>query len=147
GVAAQILLPPTNSLVRAKRELASLPGGGGTPLATGIDTARVLADSLKRRGESSIVVLLTDGQPNITRDGKGNRLRAEQDAVSAARLMRTLSVSSLIVDTGPQPRAQTERFAQEMGARYVPLPYADAEQLANIVSECGRLSHARHQHV
>ena len=32
-----VLLPPTRSLVRAKRSLAGLPGGGGTPLAAGIE--------------------------------------------------------------------------------------------------------------
>ncbi len=141
GATAQLLLPPTNSLVRAKRELASLPGGGGTPLAIGIDTARVLADSLKRRGESPVVVVLTDGRPNITRDGKGNRVRAEADAVNAARMMKINSIASLMVDTAPQPRVSTAQFAREMGARYVPLPYADAGKLASVVSQCGRSAH------
>ena len=142
GATAQMLLPPTNSLVRAKRELASLPGGGGTPLAIGIDMARVLADSLKRRGESPLLVVLTDGRSNITRDGKGNRVRAEADAVSAARMLRTNSITSLMVDTAPQPRVSTEQFAREMGARYVPLPYADAGALAKVVSQCGHLANA-----
>ena len=39
GKEAELLLPPTRSLVRAKRSLAGLPGGGGTPLAAGIDAA------------------------------------------------------------------------------------------------------------
>lgn len=144
GAAAQVLLPPTNSLVRAKRELARLPGGGGTPLAIGIDTARVLADSLKRRGESPMVVVLTDGRPNITRDGKGNRVRAEADAVIAARMMRTSSITSLLVDTAPQPRVTTAQFAREMGAAYVPLPYVNASALANVV---GHAAQDRHVHV
>ncbi|WP_343895811.1 VWA domain-containing protein, partial [Craurococcus roseus] len=33
GQGAELLLPPTSSLVRAKRSLAALPGGGGTPLS------------------------------------------------------------------------------------------------------------------
>ncbi len=41
GTAAEVMLPPTRSLARAKRTLAGLPGGGGTPLASGIDAARV----------------------------------------------------------------------------------------------------------
>ncbi len=36
GSAAEMLLPPTRSLARAKRSLAGLPGGGGTPLAAGL---------------------------------------------------------------------------------------------------------------
>ena len=39
GRGAELLLPPTRSLVRAKRSLAALPGGGGTPLAAGLDAA------------------------------------------------------------------------------------------------------------
>jgi magnesium chelatase subunit D len=31
GDMAELLLPPTRSLVRAKRSLSALPGGGGTP--------------------------------------------------------------------------------------------------------------------
>ncbi|MFL5279628.1 MAG: magnesium chelatase subunit D, partial [Rhodopila sp.] len=47
GMGAQLLLPPTSSLVRAKRSLAGLPGGGPTPLAAGIEAATALADSVR----------------------------------------------------------------------------------------------------
>ena len=39
-----MLLPPTRSLVRAKRSLAALPGGGGTPLAAGIAAGFAMAE-------------------------------------------------------------------------------------------------------
>lgn len=136
GSSAQVLLPPTTSLVRAKRELASLPGGGGTPMAKGLDAARVLADSLHRRGESPVVVVLTDGRPNVARDGKGNRAQAEADAIQAARMLRSSSIASLMVDTAPQPRLLTERVAHEMGARYLPLPHVEANMLAGVVRQC-----------
>ena len=42
GSVAEVLLPPTRSLARAKRSLAGLPGGGGTPLAAGLDAAFAL---------------------------------------------------------------------------------------------------------
>ena len=44
GSVAEVLLPPTRSLARAKRSLAGLPGGGGTPLAAGLDAAFALAE-------------------------------------------------------------------------------------------------------
>ena len=39
GEGADILLSPTRSLVQAKKQLAGLPGGGGTPLAAGLHAA------------------------------------------------------------------------------------------------------------
>ena len=69
GSAAELLLPPTRSLARAKRSLAGLPGGGGTPLAAGLDAAFALSDSIRRKGQTPTVIVLTDGRANIARDG------------------------------------------------------------------------------
>jgi magnesium chelatase subunit D len=76
GPGAELLLPPTRSLVRAKKGLAALPGGGGTPLASGIDAAIGLADGVRRRGGTPVIVILTDGRANVTRAGIGGRTQA-----------------------------------------------------------------------
>ena len=133
GRAAELLLPPTRSLARAKRSLAGLPGGGGTPLASAIDAARELADHISRRGETPLIVLLTDGRGNIARDGTPGRARAHEDALAAARQMRTHGVSCLLMDTSAQPQAAAQMLAREMGATYVPLPYAGAHMLSQVV--------------
>ena len=133
GRAAQLLLPPTRSLARAKRSLAALPGGGGTPLATGIDAGRDLADAVRRRGGRPAIVLLTDGRPNVGRDGKGGRAAAEGDAADAARRVRAAGHAALLVDTSPRPHSASQALAAEMGARYVALPYAGAAALARSV--------------
>ncbi|MCG6896736.1 MAG: magnesium chelatase subunit D [Thiocapsa sp.] len=133
GQAAEVLLPPTRSLVRAKRSLASLPGGGGTPLASGIDLGMMLADSVKRRGGTPIVIIMTDGRANVARDGTGGRARASEDALSAARLMRSAEITALVIDTSPRPQQQGRDLAAEMGARYLPLPHADATSLSHAV--------------
>jgi magnesium chelatase subunit D len=133
GKTAELLLPPTRSLARAKRSLAGLPGGGGTPLATAIDAARELADQIKRRGETPIVVLLTDGRGNIARDGTPGRVQASEDALAAARQIRFARLTSLLLDTSPQPQAAAQAIAQQMGATYVPLPYAGAHKVAQVV--------------
>jgi len=130
GRVADLLLPPTRSLVRAKRSLAALPGGGGTPLASGLDAARVLADATRRRGETALIVLLTDGRGNIARDGRPGREAAETDALAAARALRLAGHAALLVDTSPQPQARAARLAKEMNARYLALPYADAARLS-----------------
>lgn len=133
GRSAELLLPPTRSLVRAKRSLAGLPGGGGTPLAAGIDAALALADATRRRGRTPVTVLLTDGRANIASDGTPGRQRACEDALHAARRMRALGVTSLWLDTSPQPQPEARELAAEMGATYLPLPHADATALSQAV--------------
>ena len=133
GKTAELLLPPTRSLARAKRALAGLPGGGGTPLASAIDAARELADQISRRGETPIVVLLTDGRGNMARDGTPGRAKASEDALSAARQMRLAGITTLLLDTSLQPQAAAQALAKAMGARYVPLPYASAQAVSRVV--------------
>lgn len=133
GRGAELLLPPTRSLVRAKRGLASLPGGGGTPLAAGIAAARELADTVARRGETPIVIFLTDGRANIARDGGAGRPRAEEEALTAARSVRAASLTALLVDTSPRPQPLARNLAAELGATYLALPYADAAVLSQAV--------------
>ncbi|MGQ0699873.1 MAG: magnesium chelatase subunit D [Panacagrimonas sp.] len=133
GRSAELLLPPTRSLVRAKRSLAGLPGGGGTPLAAGIDAGLALAEQLRRAGQTPALVLLTDGRANVARDGSGNRDRAETEARTAARQLRLASIMSLFIDTSARAQPQAERLATEMNAHYLPLPYADAAALSTAV--------------
>jgi magnesium chelatase subunit D len=133
GRGAELLLPPTRSLVRAKRALAGLPGGGGTPLAAAIDAAATLADAVRRRGATPVVVLLTDGRANVALDGTGGRGRAEADAHAAAARLRSLGCAVLVIDTSPQPQPQGRSLAAAMAATYLPLPYAGASQLSQVM--------------
>lgn len=133
GSGAEMLLPPTRSLARAKRSLAGLPGGGGTPLAAGLDAAFMLSDSVRRKGQTPTVIVLTDGRANIARDGGQGRPRAEDDAMSAARQLRGAGIRVVLVDTSPRPGISAESIANEMGARYLPLPHADAATLSKAV--------------
>ena len=133
GQTAEILLPPTRSLARAKRSLAALPGGGGTPLAAAIDAARELAGLIHRAGETPVIVMLTDGRANIARDGAPGRTRAHDDALAAARLFRQAGLSALLLDTSPQPQDSAQALAQAMGAAYVALPHAGAQTLSQAV--------------
>ena len=139
GQTAELILPPTRSLARAKRSLAGLPGGGGTPLAHAIDAAILLADQLRKKGETPIVVLLTDGKGNIARDGRPGRAQAAADALAAATEMRLRGFSTLLVDTSPQAQDAAKNLAQAMGAQYLALPYAGANSLNQAVrSVAGR---------
>ncbi len=133
GTTTDLLLPPTRSLVRAKRCLAGLPGGGPTPLATAIDAAAVLADSVRRKGQTPTLIFMTDGRGNIARDGKPGRQAAAMDAVTSARALRALRITALWIDTSPKPQPQGEQLAAQMQALYLPLPYADATRVSKAV--------------
>jgi magnesium chelatase subunit D len=130
---ADLLLPPTRSLVRAKGSLSALAGGGGTPLANAIDAGLLLSETERRRGRTPIMVLLTDGQANVARDGKRERAAAREDATDAARRVRRAGVRSLLLDISPRPSRPASLLAAEMGATHVPLPYADAKAVSSVV--------------
>ena len=133
GASAELLLPPTRSLTRAKRSLASLPGGGGTPLAAAIVAATELALAVRAKGLAPTIVLLTDGRANVSRDGSGGRAVAEAEALEAARQLAATAIPVVVVDTSPRPQPQAEKLAADMHARYVALPYADAGTLSRAV--------------
>jgi magnesium chelatase subunit D len=138
GRGAELLLAPTGALVRAKRCLAGLPGGGGTPLAAGLDAAAVLADAARRKGQTPILTVLTDGRANVASDGGNDRMRAEADAIAAARRIRAAGFAVLLVDTAPRPDERTRRLGVELGAKYLPLPQADAALLSQAVRTAAR---------
>ncbi|MFN9093328.1 MAG: magnesium chelatase subunit D [Alphaproteobacteria bacterium] len=133
GRGAEVLLEPTHSLVRAKRSLAALPGGGGTPLSAGIAAGYAMAEASRKRGQTPVIVALTDGRANVARDGMGGRATAEAEALDVARLFKASGISSLLIDTAPRPQPFSRDLASAMGARYVPLPFADAARMSAAV--------------
>jgi magnesium chelatase subunit D len=143
GKAAEVLLPPTRALARAKRCLSGLPGGGGTPVALGIDAALALAQEIRRRGRVAQVVLMTDGRANITREGKSGRPAAQADATAAAQRLRTAGIRAILIDTSTRPEPLAAKLADDLGALYLPLPYADASTITRAVKGSGALVAAR----
>lgn len=134
GTGAEILLPPTRALARAKRELAGLPGGGGTPLAAGLHAARELATDLARREQHPVIILMTDGRANVCLDGETGHGPAGEEALAAARLLRAGGWDTLLVDTSRRPRPRARDLADALGARYLPLPQANAGRLSAAAS-------------
>lgn len=133
GKQAEIILPPTRSLVRAKRGLSGLPGGGGTPLAMAIHASMQLALSIARKGETPLVVMLTDGKANLDRDGNPGREKAQSDAMLAAQQFAAIGVAAMVIDTSPQPSEAAQKLSLQMHARYMPLPHAGAAQVSQAV--------------
>ncbi|WP_419758565.1 magnesium chelatase subunit D [Acidisoma sp.] len=133
GTGAELLLPPTGALARARRCLGALPGGGGTPLAAGMEAARALAETLRRQGETPKLVMLTDGRANVALDGVMDRSRAMADAERVARHLRASGLPALVIDISPRPQPEAARIAAAMGARCLVLPRADAAAVSRAV--------------
>ena len=132
---AEVLLAPTRSLARAKRSLADLPGGGGTPLAHGLDAALTLALAERARDRTPLLVVLTDGRANVALDGTGGRAAAERDALAAAARIAEARIGAAFLDTSARPQPGGDRFARAMGAVYAPLPFADPGRISATVSD------------
>jgi magnesium chelatase subunit D len=131
GAQAQLLLPATRSLVRAKRAMTGLPGGGGTPLALALKMAHEQAALLQRQGVTPILVVLSDGRANVTLQGLGGRAQAQADAQNWGQQWHSTGHRALWIDTSMQPDAQAKQLAVTMGASYLPMPQVQAQRMAH----------------
>lgn len=131
GAQAQLLLSMTRSLVRAKRAMSGLPGGGGTPLASALKMAHEQAALLQRQGVTPLLVVLSDGRANVTLEGIGGRAQAQADALRWGRQWQQSGHRALWIDTSPQPEAQAQQLAAAMDARYLPMPQVQAQRMAH----------------
>ena len=121
GEAATMLLPPTNSVELAERQLRSLPTGGRTPLAHALQLCEetVRRYQSDQRREIPWLILVSDGRPNISLRGDD----AFQDACQRATRLRECDVRALVIDTenGPVRLGQNRQLAQALGAEYLRL--------------------------
>jgi magnesium chelatase subunit D len=147
GGDAELLLPPTSSVERAKRSLDILPTGGGTPLASALMKAYGLTLAARRRGvDQVLVVVMTDGRANVpmTESAAGmimeirrRHVRAELEQVALS--YRREGVKTLVVDTRQRfgEASEAVRLAELFGARYYFLPEIEAGALAGVVKRMG----------
>jgi magnesium chelatase subunit D len=135
GAQAQLLLPATRSLVRAKRAMTGLPGGGGTPLALALKMAHEQAAQLQRQGVTPILVVLSDGRANVTLKGLGGRAEAQADAQQWGQQWQHTGHRALWIDTSLQPDAQARALAATMGAQYLPMPQVQAQRMASAMGK------------
>ncbi|WP_252258387.1 magnesium chelatase subunit D [Erythrobacter aurantius] len=134
GETAEMILPPTRSLTRAKRALAELPGGGGTPLAMGLNAAREVAHAVRGKGRTPSLVILTDGRANLDAKGQPGRQQAREDAEAAAKAIARDGIDALVVDISARPGPEGQALATAMLARFLALPRADAKALHQAIS-------------
>ena len=130
---AEVLLPATRSLVRARRTLSALPGGGGTPLAAGLRAGLQEAGAAARRGEMPLLVLMTDARANIGLDGEHGAEVADAHALAVSADIAAAGFPVLSIDTARRPSRRAQALATALQARYLPLPFADAGNVSAAV--------------
>ncbi|MEO0371256.1 MAG: magnesium chelatase subunit D [Pseudomonadota bacterium] len=130
GEGAEILLSPTRSLVQAKKQLSGLPGGGGTPLASGLQAALQMAELGRVRGSSPALAILTDGRANVGLHGVKGRAQAREDAQAMSHAVAGQGLKSVVIDTANRPGREGAELAGWLNGDYLPLPRADARMIS-----------------
>jgi magnesium chelatase ATPase subunit I len=127
GTSANVDLPPSRSILRARRVLDSLRMGGSTPLALGLVTTIELLELVGNKFGETVVLLFTDGRSNVPLRRGGLNLRAFRQVKIESEL-RELTVALnrtrarvIVVDTQKEfeSAADTRRLASILRARFV----------------------------
>ncbi len=129
GTTANVDLPPSRSILRARRVLDSLRMGGSTPLGLGLVTTIELLELVGNKFGETAVLLFTDGRSNVPLRRGGMNLRAFR-RVKIESELRELSVSLsrtrarvVVVDTQKEFESseETRRLAHILRAQFVKL--------------------------
>lgn len=137
GKKAEVLLPPSQSVERAKRELDVLLTGGGTPLASALLTAwKTIVQMRDKSNLQATLVLITDGRANVALDqSQGDREKIQKELDELSALIRSDNIHSIVIDTQMNflTKGEAQQLAQKLGGKYVYLPNAHAEQIAQAI--------------
>lgn len=133
GAESELILPPTRSLARARKTLSALRGGGGTPLAHGLQKAMLLTQDELRKGRTPNLVLLTDGSANIALGGQSGRAKAMEEALVISTSIASLSIGIIVIDVSRSSSGHAKKIADAMQANHVPMPFASAKNISDAV--------------
>ena len=115
GEQAKVVLPPSRSLVRARRQISDLAGGGATPLAHAVVEAYKLARAEQDRGRTPFIVFLTDGRGNIALDGAADRSRSADQVSQLGRTLIKGQYPAVFFDTSRRADPRTRRLSEDLG--------------------------------
>ncbi|WP_442590518.1 magnesium chelatase subunit D family protein [Pedobacter sp. AW31-3R] len=135
GIAAQILLDPTQSIDLAREAMRNLPTGGRTPLPHALQTAiGLLSEYDGKKGYHPIMVILTDGKANVPVAGTGDDPWSQ--TLTFAAQLKAMNVQSLVLNSGSGylQLDKAEALATALGGQYQSLEDISAEQLTPIVN-------------
>jgi len=93
---AQLVLPPTNSVLLAKKALANISVGGKTPLSAGLLLAHevIQRDALTHPDVMPLMILLTDGAGNVSI----SELPPQEEAHRIATMIEQAGIRSVVIN-------------------------------------------------
>ena len=129
GTTANVDLPPSRSILRARRVLDSLRMGGSTPLGLGLVTTVELLELVGSKFGETVVLLFTDGRSNVPLRRGGLNLRAFRRVKIESELreltigLRKTRARVVVVDTQKEFESseETRRLAKILNAQFVKL--------------------------
>ena len=129
GMTANLDLPPSRSILRARRVLDSLRMGGSTPLGAGLVETIELIKLVGDKFGETVVLLFTDGRSNVPLRRKGLNVRAlrhlkiEGELRELNAALKQTQARVIVVDTQKEFESseETRRLAQILQAQFVKL--------------------------
>jgi len=129
GTEAHVALPPSRSILRARRVLDSLLMGGSTPLSAGLACTIDLIRRFRDTHRETALLLFTDGHANVALSEAGKKHRAlrqlmieeEVRRLSAALLQTRTRIVVVDVQREFESSEESRRLAEILNARFIKL--------------------------
>lgn len=126
GTSAEVLLPPSRSMLRARQVLDSLCVGGGTPLTAGLIRSLEITKQDRSDAEPFLLVF-TDGNANVPVGSNGSASRLERQQVIERELaglglaLQKAGVKVFVVDSRNQylSNGDARALAEKLGSIYL----------------------------
>ena len=134
GKEAEIVLPPTNSIVLAKERTDVIPTGGKTPLADALDKSHslIMRELSKDKRIKPLLVVISDGRGNVSCYGG----KPAEDTRQAAGMIAEAGYPAMVIDseTGFLKLGLAKKLADDMHCRYVALDDLRADSIMDAVA-------------
>ena len=133
GKGAEIVVPPTNSVVLAKERMDVIPTGGRTPLAAGLENGHsvIVRELTKDQKIKPLMVVISDGRGNVS-TGSGD---PKADTKNIAGIIAEYDYPVLVIDSevGFLKLGLAQRLADDMHAKYLKLEDLKADTVMDAV--------------
>ncbi|SHF11582.1 VWA domain-containing protein [Schwartzia succinivorans] len=130
---AEVLLPVTKSVDFAQKKLASMPTGGKTPLAKGIEKTADLLDMMYRQdpAQDPVVIFITDGRATASLNEGGDPV--EEAMHEASRVAKhNLPIAVIDTENGFIKLGLAKKLAKKLEASYFHMDKLSEDSLLHI---------------